>query len=272
MVVVVAAAAAPALAVVVVVAWPCRGRVVGGVFGACAAVRSSSAFWTFLLTASCWSCDRWFRSDCTLSVCLLPLPSSSTVGSINPVPFRALVACGLGDARRGDRPLGPALELDAQVQPAPQHDRDDPEHDDRRRDAEPDLALADEVEARLAPVEPGDRAVTPPGLGQEGAGGVIEADELLLVEAAGVDALLELARRPPRGRRRGSCRRRGRCDRCRVVAHEPPPAPAPAADGHALPGAGLCVCGPAPRPVAMLKAPEPCSRWLWPSRITSGRV
>ena len=33
------------------------------------------------------------RSDCTLRVCLLPLPSNSTVGSIRPVPLRASVAC-----------------------------------------------------------------------------------------------------------------------------------------------------------------------------------
>ncbi len=33
------------------------------------------------------------RSDCTFSVCLLPVPSNSTVGSIRPVPLRASVAC-----------------------------------------------------------------------------------------------------------------------------------------------------------------------------------
>ena len=60
--------------------------------GTCAAVTSSNAFWTFLLTASCWACDSLLRSDCTLRVCLLPVPSISTVGSITPVPFRALVA------------------------------------------------------------------------------------------------------------------------------------------------------------------------------------
>src|SRR5580693_5587548 len=76
-------AAAPALAVVVVV---------GGVLGAWAAVTASSAFSTFLLMAACWSCDSLFRSDCTLSVCLLPVPSNSTWGSTSPVPLRALVA------------------------------------------------------------------------------------------------------------------------------------------------------------------------------------
>src|SRR6202035_614892 len=90
-VVVVAAAAAPALAVVVVVGWAVV-VVVGGVLGALLAVTFRSAFLTLLSTAVCWLCVRWFRSDCTLSVCLLPLPSSSTVGSTNPVPFRASVA------------------------------------------------------------------------------------------------------------------------------------------------------------------------------------
>ena len=84
-------AAAPALAVVVVVALAVV-VVVGGVLGACAAVTSSSAFSTLLLMAACWSCDSLFRSDCTLSVCLLPVPSSSTWGSTNPVPLRASVA------------------------------------------------------------------------------------------------------------------------------------------------------------------------------------
>ena len=92
-VVVAAAAAAPALAVVVVVGLAVVDVVVVvGVLGAWAAVRSVIAFSTFLFTASCWSCDSLFRSDCTLSVCLLPLPRSSTVGSMTPVPFNALVA------------------------------------------------------------------------------------------------------------------------------------------------------------------------------------
>src|ERR1700733_8448672 len=86
------AAAAPALAVVVVVALAVVEVVVGNVVGACVAVRASSAFWTFWSTVSCWLVDRLFRSDWRLGVCLLPLPSSSTVGSINPVPFSALVA------------------------------------------------------------------------------------------------------------------------------------------------------------------------------------
>ena len=71
-----------------------RGVVVvaGADVGAWAAVTSGSAFSTFLLTASCWACDSRLRSDWTLSVCLLPVPSSSTVGSMTPVPFRALTA------------------------------------------------------------------------------------------------------------------------------------------------------------------------------------
>ncbi len=60
--------------------------------GACAAVTSSSAFCTFLLTASCWACGSLLMSDCTFSVCLLPVPRSSTVGSIRPVPFMASTA------------------------------------------------------------------------------------------------------------------------------------------------------------------------------------
>ena len=113
--------------------------------------------------------------------------------------------------------------------------------------AEPDLPLAHEVEAGLAAVEAGDGAVTAPGLGQQGAGGVVEADELLLVEVLRVDALLEAfdvlfahvvegAAVPP-------------VAAAAVVAHEPPPAPAPTPTGR------LCACGPAPSPVAMLNAP-----------------
>ena len=92
---------------------------------------------------------------------------------------------------RGNGPLGPALELDPQVQAAPQDDGDDPERNDERREPEPDPALADEVEPCLSPVEAGDRAVTPPGLGEEGPGGIIEADQLLFVEVVGVDVLFE---------------------------------------------------------------------------------
>src|SRR3984957_16169731 len=90
-VVVVGAAAAPALAVVVVVGLAVV-VVVGGVLGACAAVRAVNVLSTLLFTASCWFCVRWFKSDCTLSVCLLPVPRSSTVGSTKPVFFRASVA------------------------------------------------------------------------------------------------------------------------------------------------------------------------------------
>ena len=106
--------------------------------------------------------------------------------------------------------------------------------------------------------------MAPPGPGQEGAGGVIEADELLLVETLRVDALLELLDLVLGN----VVERAAVAVRPVVVAHDPPPAPAPAPT--ATPG--LCACGPAPRPVAMLKAPEPCSLGLWPIRITSGRV
>ena len=71
------------------------------------------------------------RSDCTLSVCLFPVPSSSHRRVDQPGALQGVGRLGLGDARRGDRPLGPALELDPEVQPAAQDDRDDPEHDDR---------------------------------------------------------------------------------------------------------------------------------------------
>src|ERR1700728_3123701 len=60
-VVVVGAAAAPALAVVVVdalavvVVVACACACVSSDFGACASATSTSAFWTFLLTACCWS-------------------------------------------------------------------------------------------------------------------------------------------------------------------------------------------------------------------------
>ena len=52
----------------------------------------SSAFCTFLLTVCCWACESLLMSDCTLSVCLLPEPSSCTVGLIRPVPFMASTA------------------------------------------------------------------------------------------------------------------------------------------------------------------------------------
>ena len=87
------AAAAPALAVVVVVGLAVVVVVVGGDVGAWAAVSSSSAFCTFLLTASCWACDSRLMSDWTLSVCLLPVPEQlAPSGRSRPVPFRASTA------------------------------------------------------------------------------------------------------------------------------------------------------------------------------------
>ena len=104
--------------------------------------------------------------------------------------------------------------------------------------------------------------MTAPGLGQQGAGGIVEADELLLVEVLRVDALLEafdvLLAHVVEGAAVPVFAAAA------VVAHEPPPAPAPAGR--------LWACGPAPSPVAMLKAPSPCRRGLWPRRMTSGRV
>ena len=79
-------------ALVVVVVGLAVVVVVGGALGACAAVSSSIAFCTFSLTWFCADSVSLFRSDCTLSVCLLPVPSSSTVGSMTPVPFMASVA------------------------------------------------------------------------------------------------------------------------------------------------------------------------------------
>ena len=222
--------------------------VVGGVLGAWAAVSASSAFCTFLLTASCWACESRLMSDCTLSVCLLPRAEQLHRRVDQPGALHGIDGLGLGHPGCGDGPLRPALELDAEVQPAPQDDGDDPDHDDGRRDAEPDLALAHEVEAGLAAVEAGDGAVAPSGLGQQGAGGVVEADELLLVEVLRVDALLEAldvlfahvvegAAVPPVSSAAAAV----------GVAHEPPPAPAPTGRP--------CACGPAPSPVAMLNAP-----------------
>src|ERR1700726_757281 len=85
LVVVVGSAAAPALAVVVVAGAEVLvvgGAVVGVVveLGAWAVVRARSAFCTFLFTAFCWAGESLLRSDWMLSVCLLPVPSSCTVG------------------------------------------------------------------------------------------------------------------------------------------------------------------------------------------------
>src|SRR6202050_531899 len=83
--------AAAGLAVVVVVGLAVV-VVVGGGAGACASVSLSMAACTLLLTCVCADGLSLFRSDCTLRVCLLPVPSSSTVGSMTPVPFMASVA------------------------------------------------------------------------------------------------------------------------------------------------------------------------------------
>ena len=113
--------------------------------------------------------------------------------------------------------------------------------------------------------------MTPPGSGQEGPGGVVEADQLLLVELVGVDVLLEeldvlLAHVVERTAVVAVVVRAAAATP--AWAHGPPPAAAPT--GRPCPWA--CACGPAPSPVAMLNAPEPWRRALWPRRITSGRV
>ena len=123
---------------------------------------------------------------------MLPVPSISTVGSITPVPFRALVAWVW---------VTPGAAMVHSVPPLNSIPRFSPPRSTIEMMPSRMMAVemlnqisppAHEVEAGLAPVEPGDRAVTPPGLGQEGTGGVVEADELLLVEVLRVDALLEL--------------------------------------------------------------------------------
>ncbi len=105
--------------------------------------------------------------------------------------------------------------------------------------------------------------MTPPRPGQERPGGVVQTDELVLVEVTRIDVLLEeldvlLA---------DVVEPAAVLVAVGVVAHDPPPATTPTPAG--MPSGG---CEPTPRPVAMLKAPVPCSRWLWPSRMTSGRV
>ena len=55
-------------------------------------VRRSIASWTFVLTCAWLAWDSLLRSDWTVRVCLLPLPSNWTVGSITPVPFIASTA------------------------------------------------------------------------------------------------------------------------------------------------------------------------------------
>src|SRR5664280_2753941 len=59
---------------------------------------------------------------------------------------------GHGEGLGGDQPGLAALEIDPQVEAAGA-ERDDTEHDDQGRDAEPPPPVADEVERGLAPVE-----------------------------------------------------------------------------------------------------------------------
>ena len=236
----------------------------------CGAVSWSMAFCTRRLTCSCWASLQ--PVDVRLDVQRLVLPGAEELDRRidHPGALHGVGGLGLGDPGCGDRPLRAALELDPEVQPAAQDDGDDPEPDDERRDGEPELATADEVEARLAPVHAGDRAVAASGLGQQRARRDVDRDELVLVELAEVDALLELLDLLLAHLVEGA-------DVVVVVvlavaaavAHDPPPAAAPAMP-PAPTGAGPW--GPAPRPVEMLNAPEPWSRSLCPRRITSGRV
>ena len=265
-------AVAPALAVVVVVGLAVvEVVVVVGVDGrACAAVTSNSAFFTLSVDGGLLALRQVVQVRLHIERLLVPAAEQLDRRVDQAGAAERIGGLRLGDPGRRDGPLGPTFELNAEIQPAAQDDRNDSEDDDRRREAEPDLAFADEVEARLASVKARQRTVPLRLPGQEGTGGIIEGDQLLLVQTLRVDALFEVLdvslghvvertavavpvlAAPP------------------VVAHEPPPAPAPT--GKPVPGACAGVCGPAPSPVAMLKAPEPCRRELCPIKMTSGRV
>ena len=122
--------------------------------------RQSRAFWTFAHRVLL-GLRQLLRSAWTLSVCLLPCPSSCTIGSMSPVRLHGVGRLRLGDAGRLHRPLGAALELDAEVQPAAQDDGDDPRHDDEGGDGEPDpAARRSRTGSRRGRGER--RAVTPP--------------------------------------------------------------------------------------------------------------
>ena len=133
------------------------------------------------------------------------------------------------------------------------------------RDAEPDPASTDEIEAGLPPVEAGHGPVSSARLGQESARRIVERDQLVLVERGGVDAVFEVldVLLVDVVERAGV-----RLLVAAPVAHDPAPAPAGTPGARGVPA----VCGPAPSPVAMLNAPVPWNRGLWPSRMTSGRV
>ena len=181
---VVAVVPALAAAVVVVVGLAVVEVVVDVDFGAWAAVTSNSAVFTLSLMACCCVCGELVEVRLHVERLLAAAPEQLDRRVDQAGAAEGVGRLRLGHARRRDGPLGPALELDPEVQPAPQHDRDDPQDDDGRRDAEPDLAPADEVETGLAPVEAGDGPVPLGSLGQQRPGGVVEADQLLLVQAA----------------------------------------------------------------------------------------
>ena len=115
--VVVAPAAAPAFAVVVVVGLAVVLVVVVADVGAWAAVTPRSAFWTFLLTA----CLLGLRQPVDVGLdgerLLAPGPEQLHRRVDDAGALHGVDRLGLGDPGRGNGPLGPALELDPQVQP-----------------------------------------------------------------------------------------------------------------------------------------------------------
>ncbi len=169
-------------------------------------VSFSMACCTLWSIVACCDAESLFRSDWTFNVCLLPVPRSSTVGSISPVPGQGIGGLGLGDVGGRNRPFGPALELDAEVETAAQDDRDDPGDDDDRREGEPDAPPADEVEAGLTPVEAGDRAMALAGAWPGGSGRRRRARRARPRRGPRCRRPPRTPRPPPRARRRGSCR------------------------------------------------------------------
>ncbi len=241
-----------------------------------------------------------------------PLPEQLDDRIDQPRRLHGVDGLGLRHVGRLDGPLGAALELDAQVQPAAQDERDDAGHDDHGRDREPHPPAPDEVELGLAPVEALDRrcapvphrAGTPCGRADERADGVVDRQQLAVVVQV-VVAHLHVIEVPVEvlvasssttstsstsSSHRRRPRRRSRCACCRSRRRHPPrlDESAPCVPGptrrcplrhrrpSAAPAGGLSSF-PVPRPVmarprAMPNRPAPCRRSLRPSRMTSGRV
>ena len=78
-------------------------------------------------------------------------PRISTVGLLRPAACDRVLRLGLAHAGGEHRPRRPALEVDAEVEPAGA-ERDQSGHDDDPREQEPQPAATDEVEPRVAPV------------------------------------------------------------------------------------------------------------------------